>query len=149
MLKTNILFRIARLHSPHLLGGAIGRLIVTENDLCPTRQRRNTANGIFNVSFLVFAWNDDRYGKVFQRNRLAEPFAQRPPASCRVCSEMAGARKNDSKNQTAGANTSARERFDASQELQNRLASTNSECQQWKASSARCAAPSSRSIPQR
>src|SRR4029077_434238 len=70
MLKTNILFRITRLDSPHLLGGAIGRLIVTEDDLCPARQRRNAANGILNVSLLVFAWNDDRYRKVFQRHWL-------------------------------------------------------------------------------
>ena len=49
-------------------GRAVSRLIITENDLCPARQRRNAANGILNVSFLVFAWNDDRDGKVFQRN---------------------------------------------------------------------------------
>src|SRR6266542_5666074 len=69
MLKTNLLIRITRLHSLHLLGGAIGRLIVTEDDLCPARQRRNAANGIFNVSLLVLAWNDHRYGKTFHRDR--------------------------------------------------------------------------------
>src|SRR5205823_1546258 len=47
---------------------AIGRLIIAENDLRPARQRRNTANGILNVSFLVFAWNDYGYGKVIQGN---------------------------------------------------------------------------------
>jgi hypothetical protein len=47
---------------------------------------------------------------------------------------MPGLRKDDSKNQTAWANISAKERFDASQELQNRLASTNSAYQRWKAS---------------
>src|SRR4029079_19431217 len=65
MFETNLLFRIAQLHSPHLLGGAVGRLIVTENDLGPTRQRWNSANSLLNISFLVFTWNDDRYGKVF------------------------------------------------------------------------------------
>jgi hypothetical protein len=35
------------------LGRAVSRLIITENDLCPARQRRNAANGILNVSFVV------------------------------------------------------------------------------------------------
>src|SRR5262249_17232894 len=80
--------------------------------------------------------------------RASEPFAQRPPASCRTCLEAAGVRKSDLRNQTAAADIWARERFDVSQELRIRLASTDYECQQWKASSVRCAAPSSHSIPQ-
>src|SRR4029077_740545 len=31
----------------------VSRLSITENDLCPSRHRRNAANGILNVSFLV------------------------------------------------------------------------------------------------
>src|SRR5262245_14982603 len=68
MLKTNIFFRVAQLHPPHLLGGSICRLVITENDLRPAGQRWNAANSVFNVSFLVFAWDDYRYGKIFRRN---------------------------------------------------------------------------------
>src|SRR5436190_6692909 len=69
MLKTNILIRITQLHPPHLLSGSIGRLIITENDFCPARQRRNTSNGILNISLLILAGNNDRYSKIAQGNR--------------------------------------------------------------------------------
>src|SRR4026209_1709332 len=95
MLKTNILIPIAHLHSPYLVGGSIGRLIVAENDLCPTRQTRNTANGVFNVSFLVFAWNDDRYGKIFRCNRRWNLSRNDHLRHAELAQERQGAAKTD------------------------------------------------------
>src|SRR5262249_690965 len=65
--------------------------------------------------------------KAFPAKRAAASFVQPLPASCKVCLEMAGARKNDLENPIATVSISARGRLGASQALQSRQASTDFE----------------------
>src|SRR4051812_9018145 len=69
MHKADILLWKERLHAENFFGRTIGRLVVTENDLCRPCQVGNSASSVLNVSSLVLAWNDNRHRERFPRNR--------------------------------------------------------------------------------
>ena len=60
--------RVRSTYSHDLIGGAVARLIVAENNFCFPAQLRDAPHGSFHISFFVFARNDYRDGQIFLRN---------------------------------------------------------------------------------